>query len=782
MSETVYNITIPNTSPMVTYSPYVTNSANSGGWQSMCPTNVVSGNGTSSWICDPDSAHTTSSFKASFELSFEGVGIHLIGNTTNNLGYDISLDGLHFPGTFRSNTQSLYSSVDLKPGPHTISLMVRRPASASNPGSLTLKEVVVDVGSGHTGATVIKKVIDDVDPSIEYYAPPGGNWTIGNAYPRTTQPEGIRSSTYHDSYWANATATISFKGGTGISVYGACYSHSRYAAYSASMDGSEEIQHDGTINLYSIGGDVKQRAGNCLRYFKNNLDADKDHELVLRVKDPGRLAVDWVEVFTVEGGDAFASGGQGGGGSNGIPLFTLLICLRRKQTEPQEIMTPAPNQTGPSSRGDTSFISTPFAPGLPRTRTDSHGTSGTYAWPQHQTLAPSTAKRRQGGTTARLSHHSGVTPLASPGLGSSSSYTESTVSGPGWPDSAGYQISTFNHGAPLGPYVSRSSDNTVRTGGLGLNPWNVYMGRGPMTEGAIVTDVDSGASLRPNYRIYAGDVASSAVAPVSTGPPAYEQVAGTRRHGTGSGRIWSLPSMIVPLASFLVWITVAYGWTYAESGIATMTHYTMNGTIAACGCTGGSTYYPTAALSSLAYGSDGSVGFGPSCGRCFNLTLLNTFLSTPPFYPNPTKSIVVKVTDLCPSISGWCDATESKPNDGGAWLNFDLVWPSVAIPEDWFPHNESFYGYKDFGVWNVSYQSVLCADNWAGGHDPAALGSVNNLGDSVCCPADPLAPNGTICPSSGPAPDTGTSGAPELVPGVVIWIAMLIVVSVNIHF
>ncbi|GAB1521552.1 hypothetical protein RhiTH_004649 [Rhizoctonia solani] len=314
------------------------------------------------------------------------------------------------------------------------------------------------------------------------------------------------------------------------------------------MDGSEEIQYDGTINLYSIGGDVKQRAGNCLRYFKTSLDADKDHELVLRVKDPGRLAVDWVEVFTVEGGDAFASGGQGGGGSDGIrnspkvaiiagvasgaivlllALFTLLICLRRKQTEPQEIMTPAPNQTGPSSRGDTSFISTPFAPGLPHMRTDSHGASGMYTWPQHQTLAPSTAKRRQGGTTARLFHHSGVTPLASPGLGSSSSYTESTVSGPGWPDSAGYQISTFNHGAPLGPYVSRSSDNTVRTGGLGLNPGNFYMGRGPMTEGAIVTDVDSGASLRPNYRIYAGDVASSAVAPVSTGPPAYEQVAST---------------------------------------------------------------------------------------------------------------------------------------------------------------------------------------------------------------------------------------------------------------
>ncbi|CAE6449720.1 unnamed protein product [Rhizoctonia solani] len=138
----------------------------------------------------------------------------------------------------------------------------------------------------------------------------------------------------------------------------------------------------------------------------------------------------------------------------------------------------------------------------------------------------------------------------------------------------------------------------------------------------------------------------------------------------------------------------------------------LKGTIAACGCTGGSTRYPTAALSSLAYGSDGTVGFGSSCGRCFNLTLLNTFLSAPPFYPNPTKSIVVKVTDLvrcfclnvlvggrlttscfqCPAISQWCDATESKLNAGGTWLNFDLVWPSVAIPDDWFPSNESFYG------------------------------------------------------------------------------------------
>ncbi|CAE6447594.1 unnamed protein product [Rhizoctonia solani] len=259
--------------------------------------------------------------------------------------------------------------------------------------------------------------------------------------------------------------------------------------------------------------------------------------------------------------------------------------------------------------------------------------------------------------------------------------------------------------------------------------------------------------------------------------------------------------MWLPLAYILAWCTVVYAWTYPENGIATMTHYTMDvGTIAACGCTGGSTRYPTAALSSLGYGSDGTVGFGSSCGRCFNLTLLNTFLSTPPFYPNPTKSIVIKVTDLCPAISQWCDATESKPNAVRPFLSGVTLQNQSQTPEEpgsiltlsgprlRYPKIGSLVmspfmaSYKDFGVWNVSYQSVLCVDNWAGGHDPAALGSVNNLGDSVCCPADPLAPNGTICPSSGPAPDTGTSGAPELVPGVGIWMIVFIAASMNIYF
>ena len=95
------------------------------------------------------------------------------------------------------------------------------------------------------------------------------------------------------------------------------------------------------------------------------------------------------------------------------------------------------------------------------------------------------------------------------------------------------------------------------------------------------------------------------------------------------------------------------------------------------------------------------------------------------------------------------------PPSAGNYLNFDLAWPSSSIPDDFFPSNESFYGYKvrhlshshvhealtplqDFGVWNISYESVSCESDWAGGTNQSALGAVNTQGSSACCPIDPF--------------------------------------------
>jgi len=193
-----------------------------------------------------------------------------------------------------------------------------------------------------------------------------------------------------------------------------------------------------------------------------------------------------------------------------------------------------------------------------------------------------------------------------------------------------------------------------------------------------------------------------------------------------------------------------------------MTHYTMSSDfVASCGCTSASSQFPTAAMSQMAYGS--STSYGPACGRCFKLTLLNTFLSSPPFYPSEAKSIVIKVTDLCPlSTNGWCDATQDKLNPAGHDINFDLVWPSSAIPSDFFPSNVALYGYADFGVWNISYETVTCT-NWAGWKDAAALGSVASLGNGGCCPTNPTGNANDTCPSfsaqNGIPPNTITGSS-----------------------
>jgi len=125
--------------------------------------------------------------------------------------------------------------------------------------------------------------------------------------------------------------------------------------------------------------------------------------------------------------------------------------------------------------------------------------------------------------------------------------------------------------------------------------------------------------------------------------------------------------------------------SYPQTGLATLTHTPFPANfVAACGCVGESARYPTAALSQLAYGSNYS--YGPACGRCFGLTLINPLQASPPFKPKVTKSVVVKIIDKCPfTAGGWCGATAQEPNAGGAFLNFDLSFPSSAIPNNFFP-------------------------------------------------------------------------------------------------
>ncbi|GAA5875574.1 hypothetical protein JCM8547_007585 [Rhodosporidiobolus lusitaniae] len=214
----------------------------------------------------------------------------------------------------------------------------------------------------------------------------------------------------------------------------------------------------------------------------------------------------------------------------------------------------------------------------------------------------------------------------------------------------------------------------------------------------------------------------------------------------------------------------------ASSGTASLTRYDFPlGSFGACACNTNSTYYPTAALSQSAFGS--SVASGPACGQCFNLTLLQTVFAEPPWVleEEQRKSVVVKVTDKCPAGGGkigegWCGGTEEKKNKANQTYHFDLSTPSPSIPLSFFPTNESFYGYSDFGAWLIHFEQVSC-EEWEGWTNETVLGLDPSLtSESGCCPANPLVDN-DVCPAFS----LKASATPLFSPSLLAWSTVLAV-------
>ena len=124
-------------------------------------------------------------------------------------------------------------------------------------------------------------------------------------------------------------------------------------------------------------------------------------------------------------------------------------------------------------------------------------------------------------------------------------------------------------------------------------------------------------------------------------------------------------SLLVVLTT-LVSSSIAGKWIdYPSKGTASMTHnppgaHTKG--VFSCGCNWQSNYYPIAALNEYAFGS--SNAYGPACGRCFRLTLANTYYADPPFFPENPSSVVVKIADECPAneANEWCLGAPGRPN------------------------------------------------------------------------------------------------------------------------
>ncbi|KAF9531724.1 glycoside hydrolase family 45 protein [Crepidotus variabilis] len=144
------------------------------------------------------------------------------------------------------------------------------------------------------------------------------------------------------------------------------------------------------------------------------------------------------------------------------------------------------------------------------------------------------------------------------------------------------------------------------------------------------------------------------------------------------------------------------GYVQSASGSASFTQYTGCGS-PACGKSA-SGY--TAAINQLAFGSSPGAGAGDACGRCFAITGTGD-----PYSPNYTgpfgKSIVVKVTDLCP-VSGnqeWCGQSKSSANNQhGKPFHFDICQDSGGASV-FFPSGH--------GALTGTFSEVSCSQ-WSG--------------------------------------------------------------------
>ncbi|KAJ3762069.1 endoglucanase [Lentinula raphanica] len=174
-----------------------------------------------------------------------------------------------------------------------------------------------------------------------------------------------------------------------------------------------------------------------------------------------------------------------------------------------------------------------------------------------------------------------------------------------------------------------------------------------------------------------------------------------------------------------------HGYVQLPSGSTSFTQYSGCGS-PACGIAA-SGY--TAAINQLAFGSAPGLGPGDACGRCFQLTGQADPYS--PSFTGPFKSIVVKVTDMCP-VSGneqWCGQTTSNPvNSFGTEFHFDICEDTGGAGA-FFPAGHT--------ALTGTFTEVSCSE-WSGSDGGALWNGACIKGESAA-----LWPGGVGCGNQG---------------------------------
>ncbi|KAF7365272.1 hypothetical protein MVEN_00399000 [Mycena venus] len=263
----VWNFTIDDTSPFLTYTPYAdgSNSGLTNGWipwyqtTGFLPKNAVPGVG--------ESYHITSRNNASVAFEFYGNAIYLYG--TSNSSYAVTVDATnsaHTPPT----SDLLFSATDLDVGTHSVTLTAT-PSTSSSAQQLAFDRAVISAPLVNN-ATPTEAFYDNTDTTRLTY---GGDWYTSSA-------SGIPNTSGKEQ-WAFLSGVWQI-GGNWL--------------YDISIDGSTSRYNGSTF----------WQVPDALLFYQGGLDPTRNHTISLSNASPGlNLALNSIRLYNVQTADTSSS-------------------------------------------------------------------------------------------------------------------------------------------------------------------------------------------------------------------------------------------------------------------------------------------------------------------------------------------------------------------------------------------------------------------------------------------------------------------------------------------
>lgn len=269
----LWNFTIDDASPYLSYSPFVDGTNGWKTWYSQSQFNTVPDE-----VGRGNSYHIAPQINANVSFRFYGSGISLSGSANNT--FNIIVDNILRASVNGTSTSLIYSDYNFTEGSHDMTLSVL-PSNSNT--SLSFDSVIVSSPLGSDQNPPSPRFYDNSDTASLFYS---GAWSINNV---NGVPNSTISAPFHVTTESGASASLSFTGGIAVVVRGMMGSEN--GLYSVSLDGSTSI-FNGT-SLWSVP--------DALLFFRAGLDPGATHEInITNISAGTRLCLNSMMVFQNE--------------------------------------------------------------------------------------------------------------------------------------------------------------------------------------------------------------------------------------------------------------------------------------------------------------------------------------------------------------------------------------------------------------------------------------------------------------------------------------------------